>query len=81
MLFDSSDMIVLGIRGTVGFNLFQGGMFTLFAVNRHTHHRYRYLPRRRNLWITDTLQWAPETRLAQLANQMWESATSAFALS
>jgi hypothetical protein len=28
-------------------------------------------PRRRNLWITDTLQWAPEARLAQPANAMW----------
>src|SRR4051794_28605591 len=28
----------------------------------------RDLPRRRNLWVTDTLQWAPEARLAQPAN-------------
>ena len=24
------------------------------------------LPRRRNLWVTDTLQWAPEARLGNL---------------
>ena len=35
-------------------------------------------PRRRNLWVTDTLQWAPEARLAQPANPMWDSAASAF---
>src|SRR6185295_11455000 len=37
-----------------------------------------FLPRRRNLWVTDTLQWAPEARLAQPANPMWDSAASAF---
>ena len=36
------------------------------------------LPRRRNLWVTDTLQWAPEARLAQPANPMSDSAASAF---
>ena len=36
------------------------------------------MPRRRNLWVTDTLQWAPEARLAQPANPMWDSAASAF---
>ena len=35
-------------------------------------------PRRRNLWVTDTIQWAPEARLAQPANSMWDSAVSAF---
>src|ERR1017187_3499628 len=35
-------------------------------------------PRRRNLWVTDTLQWAPEARLAQPANPMWDSAASEF---
>jgi len=33
---------------------------------------------RRNLWVTDTLQWAPEARLTQPANPMWDSAASAF---
>ena len=37
-----------------------------------------FSPRRRNLWVTDTLQWAPEARLAQPANPMWDSAASAF---
>src|SRR5437588_13072625 len=36
------------------------------------------MPRRRNLWVTDTLSWAPEARLAQPANPMWDSAASAF---
>jgi hypothetical protein len=31
-------------------------------------------PRRRNLWVTDTLQCAPEARLAQPAKRMWDSA-------
>ena len=35
-------------------------------------------PRRRNLWVTDAVQWAPEARLAQPANPMWDSAASAF---
>jgi len=35
-------------------------------------------PRRRNLWVTDTFQSAPEARLAQPANPMWDSAASAF---
>src|SRR5215467_15514232 len=34
-------------------------------------------PRRRNLWVTDTLRWVPEARLAQPANPMWDSAASA----
>ena len=38
----------------------------------------RKQPRRRNLWVTDTLQWAPEARLAQPANPMQDSAASAF---
>jgi len=38
-------------------------------------------PRRRNLWVTDMLQWAPEARLAQPANPMWDSAASAFSCS
>ena len=37
-----------------------------------------FSPRRRNLWVTDTLQWAPQARLAQPANPMWDSAASAF---
>jgi hypothetical protein len=39
------------------------------------------LPRRRNLWVTDTLQWRPEARLAQPANPMRDSAASAFCCS
>jgi hypothetical protein len=38
-------------------------------------------PRRRNLWVTDAVQWAPEARLAQPANSMWDSAASAFSCS
>ena len=34
--------------------------------------------RRRNLWVTDTLQWRPRARLAQPANPMRDSAASAF---
>jgi hypothetical protein len=36
------------------------------------------MPRRRNLWVTDMREWAPEARLAQPANPMWDSAASAF---
>jgi hypothetical protein len=36
------------------------------------------MARRRNLWVTDRLRWAPEARLAQPANPMWDSAASAF---
>ncbi len=39
---------------------------------------FRLLPRRRNLWVTDTLQWASEARFAQPANPMWDSAAQAF---
>src|SRR5947209_14054848 len=39
---------------------------------------FKFEARRRNLWVTDTLQWAPEARLAQPANPMWDSAASAF---
>jgi hypothetical protein len=35
-------------------------------------------PRRRNLWVTGTLQWAPDARLARPANPMSDSAASAF---
>jgi hypothetical protein len=35
------------------------------------------MPRRRNLRVTDALQWL-EARLAQPANPMWDSAASAF---
>src|SRR5580700_11155641 len=35
--------------------------------------RPTFLPRRRNLWVTDTLQWAQEARFAQLSNPMWDS--------
>ena len=38
----------------------------------------KILFRRRNLWVTDTLQWASEARRAQPANPMWDSAASAF---
>ena len=38
-----------------------------------------FWPRRRNLWVTETLQWAPEARLAQLANPMWDSEAFLFA--
>lgn len=36
------------------------------------------MPRRRNLWITDTLQERPRARLAQPASPMRDSAASAF---
>src|SRR5579863_6253804 len=38
------------------------------------------LPRRTNLWVTDTLQWVPEAQLAQPANPVpvWNSTASAF---
>ena len=40
------------------------------------------LPRRRNLWVTDTLQRrAPEVRLAQPAKPMCDSVASAFSSS
>jgi len=29
-------------------------------------------PRRRNLWVTDTLQWRPEARLALPADPRWD---------
>ena len=36
------------------------------------------MPRRRNLWVTDTLHRVPKARLAQPANLMWDRAASAF---
>ena len=35
-------------------------------------------PHRRNLWVTGTLQWAPDARLARPANPMADNAASAF---
>ena len=35
-------------------------------------------PRRRNLWVTDTLQSGSEARRAQTAKAVWDSAASAF---
>jgi hypothetical protein len=35
-------------------------------------------PRRRNRWVTDTLQWGSEARRAQTAKPIWDSAASAF---
>ena len=60
----------------------QAGKMTFFQLNYSRSNRHpKYRPRRRNLWVTDTLQWAPEARLAQPANPMWDSAASAFSCS
>jgi len=48
--------------------ILSGNSLRLFSFQR----------RRRNLWVTDALQSAPEARLAQPANPMWDSAASAF---
>jgi hypothetical protein len=37
----------------------------------------KYMPRRRNLWVADMLQWWPEARLAQPANSLPDSDASA----
>lgn len=37
-------------------------------------------PRQRNLWVTDTLQWTPEDRLAQSARDVWIARLQLFAV-
>ena len=51
---------------------------TMYTTPADAPLTFTFKPRRRNLWVTDTLQWAPEARLAQPANPMWDSAASAF---
>jgi len=59
------------VRCQVGDSSTRCPIFDLIRVLRN-------MPRRRNLWVTDTLQWALEARLAQPANPMWDSAELAF---
>ncbi len=46
--------------------------------DRRTYTQSLKKPRRRNLWVTDTLQRVPEARPAQPANPVWDSTASAF---
>ena len=76
------------IRGFVSLLGSKGGEKVESSKNAAGERSYRiakepapalfFSPRRRNLWVTDTLQWRPEARLAQPANPMRDSTASAF---
>ena len=49
-----------------------------FDEQKGTTHLPLLQPRWRNLWVTDTLQWRPEARLARSANPARDSAAPSF---
>jgi hypothetical protein len=48
------------------------------AAERDVETTNKEMPRRRSLWVTGTLQWALDARLARPANPMPDSEASAF---
>ena len=60
-------LLLISIGGTV-----------MTAAERDVETTNKEMPRRRNLWVTCTLQWEPDARLPRPANPTSDSEASAF---